>query len=325
MKVLVAGANGFIGMNLTLYLLSQGHEVVMSFRDELTNEGKHALEKYNKVHFCKGDLLDPKAMEELASYDFDAIINGAIMTSIGDDELSYFIPMCNTNLRTNINLMEFALRKKIKRYLYISSSGVYGSYSSPGEFVYEDSTLDLFSTYCITKYASELLTEKMGELSGMETLSVRIAAPYGPFERVTDGRTAMSVVYKVAHMAISGEEAVIYGKDVVRDWTYVGDTVRGIAGLLTAEQLHYSVYNVSSSVDVTLGEIAEAVEKASGTLKYRFTDNPSEANVLMVPEQQRGALSTKRLSEDTEYQPADDINSGVEKYYRYLKEGDFHV
>lgn len=326
MNILVAGANGFIGMNLVLSLLRKGHHVVMSYRDDLTAVNEKVLAPYgDQVVFCKGDLLEKSTFDKLAEYPIDAIINGAIMTSTGDDELSYFIPMCKINLQTNVNLMEFALRKKVKRYLYISSSGVYGSYSNPGDCVYEDSQLDLFSTYCVTKYASELLVAQMGRLSGMETVTARIAAPYGPFERVTDGRTHMSAVYKMVHMALRGEPAVIYGKDVVRDWTYVSDTVQAITRLIEAKELKYDVYNVSTSVDVSLQQIAEAVKKACGSFRYEFTDCLEKANVAMLPEQQRGALSIKRLQEDTDYQVEYDIFRGVQEYYQILAQEAEHV
>jgi len=320
MKVLVAGANGFIGMNLTLCLLERGHEVLMSFRDELTEENHAALKPYgDRVQYHKGDLLEKSTFEELADFEIDAIINGAILTSTGSDELSYFIPMCRVNLMTNVNLMEFAIKKKVRRYVYISSSGVYGSYSNPGDFVYEDSQLDLFNAYCITKYASELLIADMMRLTEIKTVSARIAAPYGPFERVTDGRTSMSPVHRMVHMALRGEEAVIFGKEVIRDWTYVADTVRGISLLLEAPELQHQVYNVSSSVDVSLGGIAEAVQKAAGNFRFRFTEDLSEANIAMQPSQQRGALATERLTADTGYKAEYDIEKGIAAYFKALR------
>ncbi len=323
MQVLIAGANGFVGINLALYLLEQGHTVIAAYRGELTPENEAALAPYGeRVQFCRGDLLDAETYDGLSAFDPDAIVNCAIMTTPPGDELSYFIPICNINLRSHVNLMEFALQKQVKRFVYVSSSGVYGSYSNPGDVVREDSQLDLFSTYCVTKYASELLTAHMGRLSGMETVSARIAAPYGPFERVTSGRTAMSCVYRLTHMALRGENAVLYGGDVVRDWTYIHDTVRAIAKLLLAPSLRYDIYNVSTARDVSLREIAEAVRQASGgAFSYRFTDDPDEADIAMRPEQQRGALSIERLQADTDYVPEYDIFSGVRAYYQLLKEG----
>jgi nucleoside-diphosphate-sugar epimerase len=321
LKVLVAGANGFIGMNLTLCLLNRGHEVIMSFRDELTGENRSALAPYGgRVRLEKGDLLNRITLEKLEELDFDAAINGAIITSTGDNELDYFIPMCNINLMTNVNLMELAIKKRLKKYVYISSSGVYGSYSNPGESVYEDSQLDLFSTYCITKYASELLAARLQRLSGIRTVTARIAAPYGPFERVTDGRVAMSPVYKMVRMANSGQEALIFGRNVVRDWTYIEDTVQGIARLLEEPELRHDVYNVSASVDVSLGEIAEAVQKAAPGFRFRFTEDPEKANIAMYPDQQRGALSIGRLKADTGYRAEYTIEKGVAAYLAALKE-----
>ena len=317
MKVLVAGANGFVGINITRYLLERGHNVVMTFRNRLTEENEKIIEPYkDKVEMETGDLLDGSLYEKLDRYEVDGIINAAIYTSTSENELDFFIPVCKVNMMSNINLMEYAIRHQVKKYIYVSSSGVYGSASNIEDIVTEDSTLNLPDAYDRTKVASELLVTRMAELTGMQAASARIAAPYGPAERMTGGRVFMSPPYKMLHMALNGEKACICGKDYQRDWTYVEDTAAGICGLLLAEKLNYTVYNVSSSMNASLETMAQAVKKCCPDFEYEFTDRREESNIFADLEDMRGALSVERLSEDTSYKTEYDIFAGIEAYYR---------
>ncbi len=317
MKILVAGANGFVGINQTLYLLKEGHEVVMTFRDKLTEDNEKLIQPYkDRVEMVVGDLLDADLYKKLDAYHVDGIINAAIYTSTSKDELEYFIPICRVNMMTNINLMEYAIRHQIKRYVYISSSGVYGSASDIDDIVNENSLLDLPDAYDRTKVASEMLVTRMAELTGMQAVSARIAAPYGPYERVTGGRVFMSAPYKMVHMAVNSEKALIYAKDYKRDWTYIEDIVVGIYGLLTSEHLKHSIYNISSSRNASLKTMAEAVKIACPSFLYEFVDRIEESNIDADINDMRGALSTEWLSEDTGYVPKFDIYAGIKAYYQ---------
>ena len=312
MRVLVAGANGFVGVNITRYLLERGHNVVMTFRNQLTEENAKMLQPYqNRIETVTGDLLDPELFEKLDRYEVDGIINAAIYTSTSENELDFFIPVCRVNMMSNINLMEYAIRHNVRKYIYVSSSGVYGSASDIDDIVTEDSVLDLPDAYDRTKVASELLVTRMAELTGMQAASARIAAPYGPAERVTGGRVFMSPPYKMIHMALNGETAYICGKDYQRDWTYVEDTVEGICGLLFAEKLNHTVYNVSSSRNASLETMAMAVKQCCPEFHYEFVEKEEDSNIYASMDEMRGALSVERLSEDTGYTSKYDIFEGI--------------
>ncbi len=317
MKVLVAGANGFVGINQTLYLLKKGHEVVMTFRNQLTADNERLIRPYmDRVEMVTGDLLDPELYRKLDAYQVDGIINAAVYTSTSENELDFFIPVCKVNMMSNINLMEYAIRNKVKRYIYVSSSGVYGSASDIDDIVTEESELDLPDAYDRTKLANELLVTKMAELTGIQAVSARIAAPYGPYERVTGGRVFMSAPYKMLHFAAEQKTAYIFGKDYQRDWTYVEDTVAGIYGLLIAETLNHTVYNVSSSQNASLETMAKAVKDICPSFSYEFVDEIQKSNISANINEMRGALSTERLTADTGYRPQYDIFNGIASYYK---------
>lgn len=316
MQILVAGANGFIGINQTLYLLEKGHDVIMTCRNGLTEENQKLVAPYGDRVVCvPGDLLDEALYKELDRYEPDGIVNAAIYTSTSENELDYFIPVCRVNMSSNINLMEYAIRHRVKHYVYVSSSGVYGSASDIGDIVTEESEPDLPDAYDRTKLASEMLVTRMGELTGMSAVSARIAAPYGPFERVTGSRVFMSPPYTMVHLAREGKTARICGGAYQRDWTYVRDTVDGIYRLLVSDTLKYSVYNVSSSRNASLVEMAEALRRVCPSFCYELVDSPEEGNLVADMTDMRGALSVERLAGDTGYQAKYDIYRGMEAYY----------
>lgn len=321
MATLITGSSGFIGFNLALYMLEQGEDLILTDQAVFPDKYMFILEKYaSRVRVFQGDLMDQDFLDHLSALNITGMINAAVLTMPGYDEAETFIPMTQINLNTQINQLELAKRTGAQRFLYVSSSGVYGSAIKPGPGVKvgEDSTLDLFSAYCITKYAAELMLTKFADLNGISACSARIAAPYGQFERVTPARVKMSQVYTIMHQAAAGKEVTICGRDTIRDWTYVEDTVRALYSLYKAESLHYPVYNVSCSVSSSLEEVARAVQAVYPDFRYNFTDDPKQADVVMLPEGQRGNLDISRITHETGFRPRFNLRQGISKYKEYL-------
>lgn len=321
MKVLVTGAGGFIGYNMCICLLEKGHDVVASYRTNIPEDVETLLRRYkNKLILSKGDLMDKDYCELLDKFGIDSVINGAVITSPNGSELETFITMAKVNIQTNINLLDFSIRNKVKNYIYISSSGVYGSKCETDIKISETEELDLFNVYCIGKRTSELLVSRYQTLTGNKGISARIAAPYGPYERTTTSRTAMSPIYRMLEYAYINKEIKIFGKNVVRDWTYVKDTVASIYELLINDNLAYSEYNVSNSVSYSLEDIAIAVKDACPKFEYKFVQKSEIADIAMFEGSQRGALNIERISKDTGFKPSYNIKKGIEEYCKWYSE-----
>jgi UDP-glucose 4-epimerase len=318
MKVLVTGAGGFIGYNLCTYLLEKGHEVVASYRSNIPHDINKVIEKYgDRITLSKGDLLDDSYYRQLEGKNIDSVVNAAVITSLAVSELEAFILMSKVNIQSTVNLLDFSIKNNIKNHVYVSSSGVYGSKCDLRNKVFEDGELDLFNTYCIAKRSSEMLVARYGYLTGTKGISARIAAPYGPYERVTSSRTAMSPIYKMIEFALEKRPMKIYGEKIVRDWTYVEDTVASIYELLICKKTNYTEYNVSNSVSYSLGDIARAMKEALPEFQYSFVDNVDGADIAMYPESQRWALDVTRISQDTGFVPKFALKNGIEKYAKW--------
>jgi len=141
---------------------------------------------------------------------------------------------------------------------------------------------------------------RFNEMGHFRVVVSRIGSPYGPWERPTHTRQAMSPLQRLMDMAMKGQEALIYGYDSVRDWTHVRDIARGVALLATIEstRLRHLVYNVSTGENVSAGAVAEAIAGAVPKFRYRFVEDPQEANVNMHLPNPRGPLDITRIKVD---------------------------
>lgn len=120
--------------------------------------------------------------------------------------------------------------------------------------------------YGISKLASELITERYGDLFGLSTASVRPSSVYGTMDRVTASRNFRHVPNRIAHMALEGRgEVRVNTLDAVGDYIHVEDVTDAIIALLRAPRLNYAAYNVANGVTASVGDIVGWVaEKVPG-------------------------------------------------------------
>ena len=147
----------------------------------------------------EGDILNRQTLSEAArrTQDIDKIIHAAVYTGTRPDvEKADSHRIVDINTRGTLNLLDLARQLSVKRFVYVSSGGVYAGKRLAGVPLREDMALFPINLYDITKYACEMLSERYGNLHGFETASVRLSAPYGPMERVTGHRAVMSQVYE---------------------------------------------------------------------------------------------------------------------------------
>jgi len=111
----------------------------------------------------------------------------------------------------------------------------------------------------------------------------------------------------------------LYGKDIVRDWTFVEDTVASIYELLICKETNYTEYNVSNSISYSLGEIASSIKNALPNFRYEFIEDSSNADIAMFSSSQRGALDISRIQEDTGFIPQYSLEKGIQNYVEWAK------
>ncbi len=318
MATLVTGGIGFVGINLVKELAQRGHEVICFDLTPPDSLVQRFIQRWAEhVTFVQGDVLDRESLNRLAdSYRITKIVHAAVYTALLPDiEVGESRTIVDINVIGTANLLELAKRLKIQRFLYVSSSSVYGEGRSMGEVLHEEASLKPRNLYAITKYTSELLSRRFGELHGFEGVSVRLSAPYGPMERISRHRAVMSAMYSWTGNAIRGEPIQASHLNLGRDYTYVTDTVAGISTILDAPSLQHDVYNVSAGHLYTGEEIITVLQQARPGLQV--VDADPEEFAITRPESVRGALDVYRMRDELGFIASFDLAAGIGDYLQW--------
>ena len=324
MTTLVTGGVGFVGANIVRELASRGHDVVsldvLPVDDLLTRFMGPLAER---VEFVHGDILDADGLDALRSnHRFDKIVHAAVFTVNRTDlETARSKDILDINLTGTGNLLEMARLCAVERFVYISSGAAYGLTRDPDQTYNEDDAPQPGNLYGITKFASEGLSRRYGELHGFDTVSLRLSTPYGPMERVTGHRGNMSTPYQWTGQMLRGEPIEINESDHGRDYTYVLDTASAIATVLDAERLPHDLYNVTNGMPVTEGQIQRALADLFPETRLVASSADPSAGSSLGPT--RGPLSGYRLWHDLGWTPQYDLPAGLTDYVRWRQESGF--
>lgn len=319
-KVLVTGAAGFIGFHLAKRLLSLGASVcgidnLNDYYDVSLKEARLAiLEKEPAFTFARGDLADEAAVTKLFE-DFrpDIVVNLAAQAGV-----RYSIDNPRSYIRSNIvgffNILEACRHYPVEHLLYASSSSVYGNQEKT-PFATTDNVDHPISLYAATKKSDELMAYTYSHLYSIPATGLRFFTVYGPW-----GRPDMAY-FKFTNKIVRGEPIQIYNHgDMLRDFTYVDDIVRGVENMLCnppkANEFgdRYKVYNIGNNKPERLMDFIETLEKAIGR----------EAKKEYLPMQPGDVYQTYAdvtdLIRDFDFKPSTSIAEGLGRFAKWYKE-----
>ncbi len=310
-KILVTGGLGLIGHNVVAQLQKAGHEVhvvdaLTTYgsidKDELEYLYNQRLAKINKdTQIYKIDVAD-EAMEQIfREFNPDYVIH---LASFPREKAVKNNPVeaAHTMGQGLARVIDCAMRYKVKKLMYASSSMVYGDFE---DGVKEDATLDPKGAYAIWKIAGEQLVKDYHRQYGLPYAIVRPSAVYGPMD-VGD-----RVIAKFLIAAMRGETLNVNGADEKLDFTYVDDAAAGIIAATLSE--HTGTYNITKGHSCTLEEAANLAVKLAGS----GTVNIVEKNADFPS---RGALNIDAAKADFKYNPTVDIEEGFALYHEWLKD-----
>ncbi len=324
MSTLVTGGTGFVGSNIVKALAQRGHQVVCfdQVPPDVLVKAYHS-DHSSSITYVQGDILDPGDLRRaVAGLRVTKVVHAAVFTGLRQDiERDSSRSIVDINVTGTANLLGLAMVLDIERFLYVSSGSVYGEGLDPAGVLHEENQLYPRTLYAVTKYASELLTRRFGELHGFPTVSTRLSSPYGPMERVTGHRAIMSVFYEWTRDAVRGDPIRIGDRTAGRDYTYVADTVSAICTILDAPSLSYAEYNVASGRVHTLDEIAQALKEVRPSVQ--LVDDPAHEVRSLRPDATRGPMDTTRLREDLGFEPAYNLATGIREYLEWREESGF--
>ena len=318
MATLVTGGTGFVGANIVQTLAQRGHEVICS--DLVAPDAmvrKYVEPWAEQVTFVQGDILDMADLKRAtAPFTITKIVHAAAFTGTRlDIETDRSRSIVDINVVGTANLLELARGLSLERFLYVGTGGVYGEGLDIAETLREDTPPHPHHLYAATKYASELLVRRYGELHGFHAVRVRLSSPYGPMERVTGHRALMSVPYEWTGKAVRGEAIRVGDHTLGRDFTYVSDIAAGICTVLDAPSPSYDLYNISADTWTTAGDVIVALQELRPSLQV--VDDPAHELALLRPGAGRGRLDVTRLREDLGFTAEYDLKAGLSAYLHW--------
>ncbi len=318
--ILVTGGAGFIGYHLSKQLLEYdctviGYDNLNDYYEvQLKYDRLKDLEGREGYTFIKGDLADKETLGKLfQEYSFDIVVNLGAQAGVRysiDNPDAYM----SSNMVGFYNILECCRHYPVEHLVYASSSSVYGA-NKKVPFSVEDKVDYPVSLYAATKKSNELMAHCYSKLYGIPATGLRFFTVYGPF-----GRPDMAY-FKFAKKIMNGETIQIYNNgDMMRDFTYIDDIVKGIANILPnpPEEIEtgakYKVYNIGNNKPEKLMDYIQTLEKHLGR----------EAKKEFLPMQPGDVYQTyadvSDLMHNFNFKPSTSIDEGLSKFVTWFKE-----
>ncbi len=318
--ILVTGGAGFIGYHLSKQLLEYdctviGYDNLNDYYEvQLKYDRLKDLEGREGYTFIKGDLADKETLGKLfQEYSFDIVVNLGAQAGVRysiDNPDAYI----SSNMVGFYNILECCRHYPVEHLVYASSSSVYGA-NKKVPFSVEDKVDYPVSLYAATKKSNELMAHCYSKLYGIPATGLRFFTVYGPF-----GRPDMAY-FKFAKKIMNGETIQIYNNgDMMRDFTYIDDIVKGIANILPnpPEEIEtgakYKVYNIGNNKPEKLMDYIQTLEKHLGR----------EAKKEFLPMQPGDVYQTyadvSDLMHNFNFKPSTSIDEGLSKFVTWFKE-----
>jgi nucleoside-diphosphate-sugar epimerase len=206
-----------------------------------------------------------------------------------------------------VNLLECSKASRIKKFVYLSSSMVYGNFEDD---VTEDFNCQPQGQYGIMKYMGEKLVQDYTRRGCFDHVIIRPSAVYGEYD-VED-----RVVSKFMLSAMRGQTLKVNGANETLDFTYVEDAAMGIVQATLSDQSRNKVYNITKSHSHSLLDAAEMAVKIAGSGSIDCRDKD-----LDFPS--RGALNIDAARRDFGFDPKVDVEEGFRRYHKWFKESEF--
>lgn len=297
MKILLLGAAGFIGTNLTIELAKKTEdEITLVDRSKAFFKPIVSMDLKN-VHILEADLT--------VDMDFDSILKDQevvyhlVSTTVPTTSNQHISQELVSNIIFSANLFEACIRCGVKKVVFVSSGGtVYGKeVDCP---LKEKTATNPISSYGVQKITIEKLLYLYRYMYGLDYRIIRLANPYGPYQRPNG---VLGAVTTFTYKALKGDEITVYGDgSVVRDFIYIDDAIRAIMKIVNGENKHRT-FNLGCGYGTSIKQVLETIEKALGIklnvsyLEGRKVDVPVNYLDISRYEKYYGALNPISLED----------------------------
>lgn len=303
MKILITGGAGFIGSNFVRYVLRTRKDIRVVNYDLLTYAGNlRNVEEVSadpRYQFVRGDIAEKTQVEKLfEEHPFDAVVNFAAETHV-DRSILDSSPFIRTNVAGACCLLEECRKRKVAKYVQVSTDEVYGSLGPTGAFR-EDTPLDPSSPYSASKAAADFFVLSYYKTHGVPALITRCSNNYGPYQ------FPEKLIPVLIQNAMEDRPLPIYGDGMnVREWIFADEHSRAI--LMALDRGHPGeIYNIGSGHEKTnlevVRELLRIMGKPESLIKF-VKDRPGH--------DRRYAIDFSKIQREWNWRPEVDFNAGL--------------
>ena len=310
-NIIVTGGAGFIGSHVVDFLLSKNYRVTVidnfdSFYPRSIKEANIAnfLSHPNAI-FLEQDILDENLLSANLQEEYSAIIHIAAKAGVRSS-IENPVAFQQVNILGTQNLLEFARKKKIKQFLFASSSSVYGINANV-PWKETDGLLKPISPYASSKISCELMGHVYSQLYGIRFLGMRFFTVYGPRQRPD------LAIHKFSNQILRDQPINFFGDGKTkRDYTYIDDIVSGIYNALNYTGSDYEIFNLGNNNAISLLEMLKTLEEVF----------EKKAIINYLPEQQGDVSYTyadiEKAKIKINYSPQTSFRDGLMQFKSWL-------
>lgn len=330
--VLVTGAAGFIGANLSKRLLETvngikviGLDSVNDYYDVSLKEARiKQLENFDNFTFIKGNIADKALVESVfEKYKPQVVVNLAAQAGV-----RYSITNPDAYIESNLvgffNILEACRNHSVEHLVYASSSSVYGS-NKKIPYSTEDKVDNPVSLYAATKKSNELMAHAYSKLYDIPSTGLRFFTVYGPA-----GRPDMAY-FGFTNKLLAGDTIQIFNYgNCKRDFTYIDDIVTGVVNIMqkapdaNADGVKYKVYNIGNNQPENLLDFVDILQQELVRAGVLPEDYDFEAHKQLVPMQPGDVEMTyadvDELVRDFNFKPSTSLRDGLRAFAQWYKE-----
>ncbi len=312
MKILVTGGAGFIGSAFVRLAMTWRPDAEITVLDKLTYAGNlenlASVSSDPRYRFVRGDICVSGLVEELfEDARPDAVVHFAAESHVDRSILSP-APVFETNLRGTFTLLEAARKRKVKRFIHVSTDEVYGDVQPPA-LADEEYPLQPSSPYSASKAGSDLLALSYVRTYETPALVTRASNNYGPYQ------FPEKLIPLMISNALDNSPLPVYGDGLqVRDWLHVDDHCRALLAVLE-RGTPGEVYNIAGNCSLPNIEVVKRILRVTGqpeSLIQFVTDRPGH--------DRRYALTCRKLERDTGWSPQVTFEKGLADTIRWYQE-----
>lgn len=312
-RVLVTGADGFIGSHLVESLIEKNYDVrAFTMYNSFNTWGwldTFSKEKLKQIEIFSGDIRDPNGVKE-ALKGMDGVFHLAALIAI---PFSYYSPdaYVDTNIKGTLNILQAARELETERVLITSTSEVYGTAKYVP--IDEKHPFQGQSPYSATKIGADRLAESFFKSFGLPVSIVRPFNTYGPRQ------SARAVIPTIISQLLEGEEKIKLGAlTPTRDFNYVKDTVAGFIAIAESEKTIGEEINIATQQEISIGDLArEIINQINPKAKIicdeqRLRPEKSEVNRLLG--------SNEKIKHLTDWKPQYTFQQGILETILWIKD-----